>query len=116
MVVIAGAAASLVFVGCGGSSATIDRDDFERPGVALSEITLGPTVALAPIDHDREVELVVGQPVWVQPDGDGWRFVDSRLVEICDPIIERTTLYEMAADGQFEEVRFVDESEDGVCI
>ena len=54
--------------------------------------------------------------MWVRPDGDGWQFVESRLIEICDPLIERTTLYEMAADGEFEEIRFVDESEDGLCI
>ena len=86
------------------------------PTALASSPGLEAAVALAPIDRDREVELVVGQPVRVRSDGDGWRFVDSRLVEICDPIVERTTLYEMTADGEFEEIRFVDESEDGICI
>jgi hypothetical protein len=83
-----------------------------------ARIVEGPEVAaaLAPIDRDREVELVFGQPVRVRADGDGWRFVSSRIVETCDPIVERTTLYAMTADGAFEEVRSVDSTEEDVCI
>jgi hypothetical protein len=68
------------------------------------------------VDTAEEAQLVAGSTRLVRADGDGWRFVDTEIVETCDPIVERTTEYRLDPDGTRHELRSHEQVDRGVCI
>lgn len=70
---------------------------------------------LGPIDTEFEAMLVAGPPAWVKANADGFEAITQKEIEDCDPVIERTTLSSIDAEGVEKTLAEVDKVYEGVC-